>query len=97
MVQAVGPVMLGEKERKNLIARARRGRDQYSRDTALLKAKHEVWRPQYADKWIAIYDGEVYGPTKTQDELIRELRAAKVPVPRVVFHYFSSTRTLRIV
>jgi len=97
MAGAPGSVALRGNERRRLIAQARRTRDQYSEDSALLKANHEEWRKRYVDQWIAIYRGDVYGPTKTQDELIRRLRARGVPVLRAVFHYFSPVRRLRIV
>jgi hypothetical protein len=90
-------VTLGERQRQKLTATAKSVRPQYSRDAALLKTKHDRWRRRYADQWIAIFDGKVYGPAKSQDELLEKLHTVGLPAERAVFHYFSPTRRLRIV
>lgn len=95
MVQVLEP-MLDQQARKKLIGRARRTRDQYLSDSAMLKTRHEKWRGRYANNWIAIYSGEVYGPASSRDELMATLHEAGVPQRRAIVHFFSETRKLRI-
>ena len=81
---------------EQVIKEAEQAKDQYMRDSAFLRANEEAWGTLYPDQWVAVYEGNLYGPAESGSHLRRVLHCRRVPLSRAVVKHLSSKRRIRI-